>query len=225
MFELAGLKEGLSVDITILGTGNVGAALGRRLAARGHRIIFGSRKPASERVQSLVAENSRACKAESVQAAAEAANVIILAIPYGSVEQTLAEAGNLHGKILVDCSNPLNDSFNGLVLGYDDSAAERIARMATGAKVVKAFNTASVATMQDPSYDGVKATMFYCGDDAEAKLVVHSMIEDVGMEPVDSGPLRNARYIEPMAMLYIHLAVQQGWGGNCALKMLKREKR
>ena len=90
--------------------------------------------------------------------------------------------------------------------------------------MVKAFNTASVATMQNPSYEGVAATMFYCGDDGEAKLIVRGLIDDLGMEPVDSGPLKNARFIEPMAMLYIHLAVQQGWGGNCALKMLKREK-
>lgn len=212
------------MDVTILGTGNVGAVLGRRLAGSGHRVVFGSRKPTSERVQALVKENSRAYAADSVQAAASASTVIILAIPYGSVEQILAEAGDLTGKILVDCSNPLNESFNGLLLGFDDSAAESIARRAPGAKVIKAFNTASVATMQNPTYDGLTATMFYCGDDAEAKLVVRSLIEDIGMEPVDSGPLQNARYIEPMAMLYIHLAVQQGWGGNCALKMLKREK-
>ena len=213
-----------SVEVTILGTGNVGATLGKRLAVRGHHITFGSRDPASQKVKTLVAENARAYQADSIASAVSKAKVVILAVPYGCVHDTLAEAGDLRGKILVDCSNPLNQTFDGLLLGFEDSAAESIARLAPGAKVVKAFNTASVATMANPDYQGMAATMFYCGDDAEAKLVVKSLIGDLGMEPVDSGPLKNARYLEPMAMLYIHLAVQQGWGGHCALKMLKRDK-
>jgi 8-hydroxy-5-deazaflavin:NADPH oxidoreductase len=212
------------MDISILGTGNVGATLGRRWANAGHQITFGSRKPSSERVRALVAENTHAHQADSIFDAAARGQVIVLATPYGSIEETLAAAGNLTGKVLVDCSNPLNHSFDGLVLGFDDSAAEHVSRLSPGAHVVKAFNTASVATMQNPNYEGLAATMFYCGDDGQAKLVVRGLINDLGMEPIDSGPLKNARFLEPMAMLYIHLAVQQGWGGNCALKMLKREK-
>lgn len=212
------------MDIAILGTGNVGAALGKKLAATGHRITFGSRNPASERVQALVACNDSVFKADAVSAAVSGADVVILATPYGSIEATLAEAGSLNDKVLIDCSNPLNKTFDGLLLGFDDSAAERIARIAEGARVVKAFNTASVATMNNPDYQGIAATMFYCGDCDEAKLITKGLIQDIGMEAVDSGPLKNARYLEPMAMLYIHLAVQQGWGGHCALKMLKREQ-
>jgi hypothetical protein len=210
------------MEIAILGTGNVGAAIGRRLASAGHRINFGSRKPAADKVQKLVAENERAHCADSIQVAVQRSSVVFLATPYGGVEATISAAGDLSGKILIDCTNPLNQSFDGLLMGFTDSAAEQIARLAENATVIKAFNTASVATMQNPDYDGHAATMFYCGDDSDAKAIVHRLIEDVGMEPVDSGPLKNARFLEPMAMLYIHLAVQQGWGGNCALKMLKR---
>lgn len=211
------------MEIAILGTGNVGATLGRRLAAAGHQIVFGSRQPTSDRVVDLVAENDNAHRADSVQGAVQQTRVMILATPYESAEATLRSAGDLSGKILIDCTNPLNDSFDGLRLGFSESAAEQVAHWAPGAHVVKAFNTASVATMNDPDYGGQAATMFYCGDCADAKSVVAGLIEDIGMEPVDSGPLIHARYLEPMAMLYIHLAVKQGWGGHCALKMLKRD--
>ncbi|XZE53374.1 NADPH-dependent F420 reductase [Planctomycetaceae bacterium SH139] len=213
------------MDIAIIGTGNVGSVLGRRLAAAGHQITFGSRDPASARVLQLVAENELAHQARNVAAAVASTDLVILATPYDYLETTLTAAGDLAGKTVVDCSNPLTPSFDGLQLGFDCSAAERVAALVPDAHVVKAFNTASVSTMADPHYGSQQATMFYCGDNAAAKQRVHALIEDLQMEPVDSGPLANARYLEPMAMLYIHLAVQQGWGGNCALKMLKRESK
>jgi hypothetical protein len=211
------------MEIAIIGTGNVGSVLGRRLARCGHQVTFGSRDPSSPRVRELVAENSHAHQAASVADAVQDADLVVLATPYDHVTETLAAAGSLAGKTVVDCTNPLNASFDGLQLGFDRSAAERVAELIPAAHVVKAFNTASVVTMEDPLYHGQRATMFYCGDDAEAKQRVHQLIADLGMEPVDSGPLSHARYLEPMAMLYIHLAVQQGWGGHCALKMLRRE--
>lgn len=91
-----------------------------------------------------------------------------------------------------------------------------------GAKVIKAFNTVSDATMVNPWYDGHKAAMFFCGDDQDAKTIVRQLTDDVEMEPVDAGPLKNARYLESMAMLYIHLAIFGGWGGECAFRMVKR---
>jgi predicted dinucleotide-binding enzyme len=133
-------------------------------------------------------------------------------------------AGDLTGKVIVDCTNPLNDRFDGLTLGFDTSAAEQIAEWTPGAMVVKAFNTVSVATMEQPLYGEHKATLFFCGDNPSAKQRVHDLIEAMGMEPIDSGALSHARYLEPMAMLYIHLAIHQRMGGNCALKMLRRAK-
>lgn len=207
------------MEIAILGTGNVGGTLGRRWADAGHHIHYGSRNPTADRMTRLVGERQAV---DTVSEAVGRCPVVVLATPYGNAKPILAMADDVAGKILIDCTNPLNNSFDGLELGFNDSAAEKIAAWAPGARVVKAFNTASVSTMQDPLYDGQAATMFFCGDDAEAKATVAQLIADLGMEPVDAGPLVNARYLEPMAMLYIHLAVQQGWGGNCALKLLSR---
>ena len=213
------------MNIGILGTGNVGSVLGRRLAAAGHAVCFGSRQPASDKVQELMT----ACSEHKVSAgtlceAVAQSEVIFLAVPYDHAPDVLKCISDWSSKVLVDCTNPLNSTFNGLQLGFTESAAERLATHAVGAQVIKAFNTASVATMADPHYGEHDASMFFCGDDGEAKQKVGELIEALGMEPVDSGPLVNARYLEPLAMLYIHLAVHQGWGGNCALKVLRREK-
>ncbi len=210
------------MKIGIIGTGRVGGILGRRWAAAGHEFVFGSRAPDSDRVRELVAAaGPRAC-AGSWGDAIVHGDVILLATPWSVTLDLLATVADFGGKILIDCSNPLTADFRGLALGFDTSAAERIASCAKGARVVKAFNTVSTATMEDPSYDGHNATMFYCGDDAEAKAVVAQLTEQLGLHAVDAGPLMNARYLEPLAMLYIHLAVREGWGSNCAFKILKR---
>jgi len=210
------------MDIAILGTGNVGSVLGRRLAFLGHSIFFGSRDPNHPRVQSLVGENEARLHVSPVAEAVRSGEIVILAVPYDSLQELLSQVPDWEGKILVDCTNPLNSTFTGLQLGFTSSAAEQIALWAPGGKVVKALNTASVATIAQPSYEQIPATMFYCGDDMEAKRRVGELIAELGFEGIDSGPLQHARYLEPMAMLYIHLAVHQRWGGNCALKMLRR---
>jgi predicted dinucleotide-binding enzyme len=76
--------------------------------------------------------------------------------------------------------------------------------------------------MLNPQFADHRATMFYCGDDAAAKLTVRELIDCLGFEPVDSGSLTSSRYLEPLAMLYIHLAFRQGFGSNCAFKILRR---
>lgn len=214
------------MNIGILGTGNVGSVLGRRLAAAGHPVYFGSRQPASEKVQELMVSCSEhPVTVGTLGDAVARSEVVFLAVPYDHAPSVLQGVSEWSSKILVDCTNPLNSTFNGLQLGFTESAAERLASHAVGARVIKAFNTASVATMADPHYGEHDASMFFCGDDDEAKEKVGELIAALGMEPVDSGPLVNARYLEPLAMLYIHLAVHQGWGGNCALKVLRREKK
>jgi predicted dinucleotide-binding enzyme len=209
-------------QVAVIGTGSVGQTLGRRLAQKGYSILFGSRQPQSEKVLRLVAENPDRLAATQIADAIGQCSTVIMAIPYGQTQSVIESSGPWSGKVLVDCTNPLNRSFDGIELGFNDSAAEQIARWAGGAAVVKAFNTASVATMNNPTYSGHQATMFYCGDQVQAKLVVRQMIADLDMEPIDSGPLTSARYLEPLAMLYIHLAIREGWGANCAFKMLKR---
>lgn len=208
--------------IAIIGSGNVGSVLGRRFAHAGHSICYASRTPQSDKIAALLASTPDRCSAAFIGEAVENADVVIYAAPYDQAESILTSVLDFHGCVLIDCTNPLNATFDGLQLGHTESAGERMAAWAPTARVVKSFNTTSVATMADPKYNGHVATQFYCGDDEAAKRTVADLVEQLGMEPVDAGPLRNARYLEATAMLYIHLAIRGGWGGNCALKMLKR---
>jgi NADPH-dependent F420 reductase len=210
------------LKIAILGTGAVGAALGVRWAHAGHAIAFGSRQPQSEKVLQVVERCSSPARACAVAEAAKDAEAILLAVPWPAAQNAVAELGDLGGRTLIDCTNPLLADLSGIELGHSTSAAEQIASWAPSARVVKAFNTASVRVMNDPRFGDQQATMFYCGDDAAAKTIVRQLISDVGFDPVDAGPLASSRYLEPLAMLYIHLAFKQGWGSNCAFKIMKR---
>jgi predicted dinucleotide-binding enzyme len=210
------------VKIAVLGTGGVGAALGARWSAAGHAVIFGSRTPHSDRVRQLVARSGPSAAVMAPRDAVGEADATLLAVPWPAARSALAEAGDLSGQLLIDCTNPLLSDLSGIEVGHLTSAAEQIAAWSPGARVVKAFNTASTKVMLDPRFGEQQATMFYCGDDAAAKGIVKRLIADVGFEPVDAGPLISARYLEPLAMLYIHLAYQQGWSSDCAFKIIKR---
>jgi 8-hydroxy-5-deazaflavin:NADPH oxidoreductase len=208
------------VRIAVLGTGNVGATLGRRWSACGHDVCFGSRDAGQPRLQPLLKQTG--CRACDWPAAVEQADAVLLSVPWKSVFPVLQQiAGVVRNKVLIDCTNPLNASFTGLEMGFTTSAAEQIAERVPDARVVKAFNMVSAATMADPQYGAAPATLFYCGDDAESKAVVHGLAEGIGFSPVDCGPLSHARLLEPLAMLYIHLAFH-GWGSHCAFQVVKR---
>src|SRR5436190_13434185 len=210
------------MHIAILGTGGVGAALGTRWAAAGHAVTFGSRTPESEKVQQLIAKSGSSASAKPPREAIAAADAILFAVPWPAARETLLQLGDLTGRTLIDCTNPLLSDMSGIELGHIISAGEQIAAWVPGAKVVKAFNTASVKVMLNPQFGEHRATMFYCGDDAAAKSAVRQLIEDVGFDPVDAGSLSSSRYLEPLAMLYIHLAFRQGLGSNCAFKIMRR---
>jgi len=209
------------MNIAIIGTGSVGRALGRRWAGAGHALIFGSRHPQSDDVKALVQSiGDRGCAAPPDEAAASA-EVIALAVPWGAAQSTVEGLGDLRGKLLIDCTNPLAAGLKPAVSG-DTSGAEQIARWAPGARVVKAFNTTGANNMEDPTYAGTPLTMFLCGDDADAKATVTGLAEDLGFEAVDAGPLVRARLLEPMALLWIQLAMTEGFGREIGFKLLKR---
>lgn len=210
------------MKIAIIGTGSVGSVLGTRWSQAGHSIAFGSRRPDSEKVLELLEKCAPGTKAVLAKESITGADVVLLAVPWPAARQTLVDLGDLEGRVLVDCSNPLTADFSDIELGHTNSAAEEIARWAPSARVVKAFNAASVKVMDDPQFGDYRATMFYCGDDPAAKDLVKQLISALDFDPVDAGPLASARYLEPLAMLYIHLAFKQGWGSNCAFKILKR---
>jgi hypothetical protein len=208
--------------LAIIGTGGVGAAVGVKWSQCGHAVTYGSRDPDQPRLRALLEQCGTSARVAAPRQAAADAEAILLAVPWPVARQTLEQLGSLAGRTLIDCTNPLLGDLSGIEVGHLTSAAEQIAEWAPGAHVVKAFNTASVKVMRDPQFGAYRATMFYCGDSGPAKATVHRLIEDVGFEAVDAGGLVCARYLEPLAMLYIQLAVRQGWGSNCAFKMMKR---
>jgi 8-hydroxy-5-deazaflavin:NADPH oxidoreductase len=133
-------------------------------------------------------------------------------------------AGNLAGKVVVDCTNPLKPDFTGLALGYTTSGAEQVAEWAKGAKVFKAFNQTGFNIMGNPAFDGQRAVIFVCGDDDAQKPTVLKLATDIGFEAIDAGSLVIARLLEPYGMLWIHLAYAQGMGRDFAFVLHRREK-
>jgi 8-hydroxy-5-deazaflavin:NADPH oxidoreductase len=208
--------------IGIIGAGNVGAAVGTRWAAAGHEVTFGVRDPGAAKVTALVAGAAPRARAASVAQAASWAEVVVLATPFDAAEAALREARDLSGKIVVDCTNPLTRDVSALTIGHTTSAGEAIASMARGARVVKALNTTGAGNMIDPRYGAAAATMFVCGDDAAAKATVTELVTTLGFDVVDAGPLRQARLLEPLAMLWISLAYARGLGPNIAFRLMRR---
>ncbi|MGH9731531.1 MAG: NADPH-dependent F420 reductase [Candidatus Acidiferrales bacterium] len=210
------------MKIAIIGAGNVGGALGKGWAAKGHSVYFGVPQPQNEKMRALLKSMGANARAGSVQEAAANAEVVVLATQWNAAQNAIAAAGNLTGKIVIDCMNPLAPDLSGLVLGHTTSAAEQVAAWAKGARVVKAFNTTGAGNMADSRYASGKPVMCIAGDDPAAKKAVASLAKDLGFEPIDAGPLKNARLLEPFAMLWIYLAVKQGLGPNIAFQLLRR---
>jgi hypothetical protein len=210
------------MHIGIIGTGNVGSALGKRWAAASHAIMFGARDPGAAKVKALVAEVGSGARAGQIAEAAAFGEVVVLATPFPATEDAVRQAGSLAGKVVVDCTNPLNADFTGLTVGHSTSAGESVAAWARGARVVKALNCTGAGNMLDPGYGTERASMFVCGDDAAAKATVADLVRALGFDVIDAGPLRSARLLEPLAMLWITLAYGLGHGPNIAFRLLRR---
>ena len=207
--------------IAKLGAGHVGGALGTGLARHGYEILFGIRNPGSAVVQGLLERCGPRARAESPADAVKTAEAVVNALPWPATRGVL-EKLDLQGKVLLDCTNPLKPDLSGLEVGTTTSGGELVAGWAKGAKVVKIFNTTGFANMADPSYGGEPIEMFYCGDDAEAKHAAAGLARDIGFNPIDAGPLANARLLEPYALLWIWLALKGGVGREFAFKLVKR---
>jgi len=206
------------MNITICGSGNVGRALGMGWKKAGHSVTFAAREPNGAKAAELKKDGyAVAPQAE----AATGADVIVLATPWDATAATVHALGSLAGKIVVDATNPLTAKLD-LALGFTDSAGETVARLASGAKVVKAFNTTGANNMANSKYAAGKVVMPVAGDDADAKKTVMGLANDLGFEPVDAGPLSMSRHLEPMAMLWIKLAYAQGLGRDFAFGLLRR---
>jgi len=200
--------------IAIIGAGRVGLALARGWLRAGHEVVLGVRNPATK--------DASVARVTTVPDATGSAEIVVLATPWEGAEAALRAAGSCDGKVVVDCTNPILPGMAGLAVGTTESAAERVARLVPGARVVKAFNTTGSGNMERPQYAEHRLTMLLCGDDAAAKGVVSGLAEDLGFAPVDAGSITAARYLEPLAMLWVHLAYRQGLGPDIAFQLLRR---
>jgi 8-hydroxy-5-deazaflavin:NADPH oxidoreductase len=210
------------VKIAIIGAGNVGGTLGKGWAKKGHQVFFGVRKPNDPETANLLKTTGGGAKAGSPAEAAAFGEVVVLATPWPATEAAIKSAGDLSGKIVVDCTNPLKADLSGLELGLTTSGGEQVAGWARGAKVFKAFNTTGSNIMGDPVVQGVPTVMFVCGDDAEAKPRVLQLATDLGFEAIDAGPLKQARLLEPWGMLWIYLAFNRSFGRDYGFALLPR---
>lgn len=209
------------MKIGIIGAGDVGGTLGMRWRQKGHEIMFGVRNRKSQNVQKLI-ELDKNLKFGEIRETVVFGDVIVFAVPWTSVEETILIAGNLTDKILIDPTNPLTPDLKGLAL-ENTSAAEKISNLTKSAKVVKAFNMIGAKTLSNLIYDSQRADLFICGDDSHAKQIVRELAIDIGFDVIDVGPLVNARLLESLALLWIELAFRQKLGPNIAFKLLRRK--
>jgi predicted dinucleotide-binding enzyme len=210
------VAQEVAVRIAIVGAGRVGSALAQAVVAKGHTVVLTSRDPG--RTAEVAAQTGAQTAASPVEAAGEA-DMVVLAIPSGSVAPVVDDlAAHLaaregHRLVVVDPTNPPE-------LDPAGSVAEGIALLLPEAAVVKAFNTIFASRLTDPVVDGIALDGFYAGDDAEAKARVAELLADLGFRPLDTGDLLTARTLEHMALLNIAFNARHGWPWQSGWKLL-----
>jgi predicted dinucleotide-binding enzyme len=200
------------MHIGILGSGRMGAKLGTIFARAGHGVVF-SYARSDSKLKRLAREAKGDARAGS-PAEAAACDVVLVAVHWSRLNDVLKQAGPLAGKIVITCSLPMNASDTELVIAHKSSGAEALAKRLPKAKVVSAFGTVPSEVLFDvfAGRRKDKPSLAYCGDDRGAKQVAATLVRDAGFAPVDAGPLRMARNLEPFTLLIAQLAYE-GKGG------------
>jgi len=192
------------MKIAVIGKGHVGKGLGDGLKRAGHEIRYGHRDPK-----------------EPVRQTAEWADVIILAVPYHATTDAAKEIGSAaDGKVFIDVTNALDQNGN-LAVGFTTSAAEELQKLLPKTRVVKAFNTVFSQNQSTGRVGKEQLTAFIASDDRMAKQIVMELSRDIGVEPVDVGPLKSARYLEPMAIMIIELGYNLKMGTRIGFRLVK----
>jgi predicted dinucleotide-binding enzyme len=206
------------VNVTIIGTGNMARAIGRRVLAGGHQVtVLGKEREAAEEVAAELGGSVETGRSGDPIAD----DVVVLAVYFPDAMAAVEQYGDgLAGKVLVDITNPVNETYDDLVTPPDSSAAQELAAKASGAKVVKAFNTTFATTLNAGEVAGQPLDVFLAGDDEDAKAAVASLAEDGGLRPIDAGPLRRARAIEAAGLLHMTVQGSLGTGFGSALKVV-----
>ena len=195
--------------VAIIGTGDMGDSIGPKLAERGYRIIYGSRDPSDASVRQLVALTGNNAQATTQQEAAQQAEIVVLVVPWPAMEQVAKNLGKLDGKILIDVSIPIRQAEDGYLESMvSTSSAQLIQGWNPGARVVKTLLAGS-NVIDDPMALGGRVTSFVAADDRNAKEIVARIVSDLGLEPLDAGPLRHAQEIEAWARLWFVPVLQK----------------
>lgn len=206
------------MKIAIVGSGRIGGGLGKAWAKHGHAVVFGARDPSDAELVALC--EAIGARAASLESAVADADVVVLAMPFGALDDVLAKIGACAGKVVIDCTNAVGPGFT-LMYGHTTSSAEELQKKIPSAHVFKSFNAQGAENLANPVYDGVQASNFFCGDDAQGRTIVKQLVEDVGFEAIDAGPLKNARLLEPLMVLWISAAKSVGTR-DIAFKVLRR---
>jgi predicted dinucleotide-binding enzyme len=202
------------MDVTIIGTGNMARGLGSRVLAGGHELkIVGRNAESAEKVVEDLGGGSVVDSPEG--------EVIVVALYYNDAREAAEQyREQLSGKVAVDISNPVNESFDGLVVPPDSSATEELAGLVPDARWVKAFNTNFANTLTSGEVAGQPLDVLIAGDDDAAKDAVATLAQDGGQRPVDTGGLARARELEAAGLLHMGVQGTLGTGFASSLKIL-----
>lgn len=201
------------MNIAILGTGNIGGTLGRKWAAAGHTVIFGTRDPEAAKVQALLAEVGQGATAVAIPEAIAQAEAILFAIPGRAVKETAGQWGSqLNGKILIDATNNVGQqTMNNLGV---------LRQAAPDSPLFRAFSTLGWENFAEPTLEGQQVDLFYCGDAGEGNTAVSQLIRDVGLRPIYLGGVDQVELLDAMTRLWFALALQQGKGRRLAFRVM-----
>jgi 8-hydroxy-5-deazaflavin:NADPH oxidoreductase len=213
--------RGRAMRIGILGSGLMGGKLGTLFARSGHEVVFSYSRSVSK-LKRLARQAHGRARAGTPAEAARDADVLLLAVHWLRVDDVLKQAGDVTGKVIVNCSLPMDAADSRLVVAHTSSGAEELARKVRCAKIVSAFGTVPsevLFAVFDGRRRARRPSLMFCGDDDRAKEVASGLIHDVGFEPVDAGPLRIARYLEPFALAIAQLAYEGDDGPEVAYRI------
>ncbi len=213
--------------VGILGSGLMGGKLGTIFARAGHDVVF-SYARSEQKLRRLARDAHGNSRAGTPEEAAKDADALLLAVHWSRIDDVLTQTGDLSGKVVVTCSLPMNAENTELVIAHTTSGAEVLAKKVRKADVVSALSSVPSEVLFDV-FDAKRRTrrrpsLVYCGDDQDAKDVGASLIRDVGFEPLDAGPLRIARYLEPFSLAMAQLAYEGDEGPEIAYRIERFEK-
>lgn len=206
--------------VGILGSGLMGGKLGRIFAQAGHEVIF-SYARSRAKLEGLAREAKGKARPGTPRDATREADALLLAVHWSRIDDVLQQAGDLSGKVIVNCSLPMDAGNRRLLVGNTSSGAEELAKKIAKARVVSAFNTVPSEVLfgvYDARRRKTRPSLVYCGDDQRGKTVAAELIRDAGFDPIDAGPLRIARYTEPFALLVAQLAYEGDGGPDLAYR-------